>query len=321
MPANTLNNAAAETTAASAQRLRRTMAAVRVSLHWFGVRKSLTTEQKSHAAESFGAAGDFLSARKKLLDTAHPVYRALTAIRGRIRATWIGVTLPYPEPGLRLIRQDRIPTFHETLQDLRTELHEAVASLEACYAELKEAARQRLGQLYNADDYPATLQGGFDLTWDFPSVEPPDYLLQLSPGLYEQERARVMARFEEAVRLAEQAFLTEFARLVTHLTERLSTDAAGERKVFRDSAVTNLQEFFARFRELDVRSNEQLDQLVTQAQRLVQGIAPQELRDNGSLRQQLATQMAGVQATLDGLLIDRPRRSLIRPGRTNGGAP
>jgi hypothetical protein len=33
--------------------------------------------------------------------------------------------------------------------------------------------RQRLGDLYNEADYPASLDGLFGMTWDFPSVEPP----------------------------------------------------------------------------------------------------------------------------------------------------
>ena len=90
--------------------------------------------------------------------------------------------------------------------------------------------------------------GLFGVAWDFPNVEPPPYLVQLSPGLYEQERDRVAARFEEAVRLAEQAFTEEFARLVEHLTERISgVGEGGEPKVFRDSAVGNLVDFFERF--------------------------------------------------------------------------
>jgi len=67
--------------AAAAERLRTTMAAVRVSLSWFGVRKTLTPDQKAQAAESFGAEGAFLSAGKKLLDTRHPAYRAVAAVR------------------------------------------------------------------------------------------------------------------------------------------------------------------------------------------------------------------------------------------------
>ena len=57
------------TTDSAARRLRTTMAAVRVSLSWLGVRKTLTAEQKNQAADTFGAVGDYLSVGKKLLDT------------------------------------------------------------------------------------------------------------------------------------------------------------------------------------------------------------------------------------------------------------
>ena len=122
----------------------------------------------------------------------------------------------------------------------------------------------------------------------------------------------MQARFDEAVQLAEQAFTDELAKLVSHLTERLSGQEDGKPKVFRDSAIENLAEFFERFRHLNVRSNEQLDGLVAQAQRTIRGVEPQQLRDNTSLRQQVATQLAGVQATLDGMLVDRPRRRILR---------
>ena len=112
--------------------------------------------------------------------------------------------------------------------------------------------------------------------------------------------------------MAEQAFVEELAKLVSHLTERLAGQDDGRPKIFRDSAVGNLHEFFDRFRSLNVRSNEQLDTLVTQCQQVVRGVQPQELRDNGGLRQQVATQLSGVQSVLDGLLVDRPRRRIIR---------
>ena len=63
-------------------RLRTTMAAARLSFTWLGVRKSLTSAQKNQAADSFGAEGKFLSAGKKLLDTSHPAFKAVTAIVG-----------------------------------------------------------------------------------------------------------------------------------------------------------------------------------------------------------------------------------------------
>jgi hypothetical protein len=158
--------------------------------------------------------------------------------------------------------------------------------------------------------------GLFELSFDFPSVEPPDYLKQLSPQLYEQEAQRASARFQEAVELAERVFLNEFAKVVSHLTERLSGQEDGKAKIFRDSAIENLHEFFERFRHLNVRSSQQLDELVTQAQRITRGIEPQALRDNTVLRQQIVTQLSGVQSVLDGLLVDRPRRNILRRARS-----
>src|SRR5688572_3440725 len=89
-----------------ADRLRAVMAAVRLSFVWFGTRKTLTPQQKAQAAEPFGADNQFLSARKKLLDTRHPAFQAVTAVRSRLVGYWRATSLPYPDPGVRLIRQD-----------------------------------------------------------------------------------------------------------------------------------------------------------------------------------------------------------------------
>jgi molybdopterin converting factor small subunit len=298
-----------------ARRLRASMAAVRLAFTWFGVRKSLNSEQKSLAAETFGAEGKFLSAGKKLLDTRHPAFQAVTALRGRVRSYWLGMSIPYPDPGIRLLRRDQIEPFDAQLTLFRSELDEAVQNLDDHYGELRSAARERLGSLFNAGDYPPQMTGLFAIAWEFPSIEPPNYLQELNPALFEQEQARVAARFDEAVQLAEEAFVTELGKLVSHLTERLSGQEDGRPRIFRDSAVDNLREFFERFRQLNVRSNDQLDELVAQAQRIVQGVEPQQLRDNTSLRQQVATQLAGVQSVLDGLLVDRPRRAILRKPR------
>ena len=83
---------------AAAERLRSLMAAVRLSFIWFGVRKTLTQEQKSQAADAFGAEGEYLSAAKKLLDTSHPAYRAVTGVKSRIVSYWRGISLPCSRP-------------------------------------------------------------------------------------------------------------------------------------------------------------------------------------------------------------------------------
>lgn len=303
-----------------AQHLRQIAAAVRVHFTWWGVHRTLTTQQKEEVGDACGADVRFLTAGKKIIDVRHEAFRRLTSTRHAIVRYWRGLSLPYVEPGVRLIRQSDVEGFVSKMKDFQGDLTFAERELNSVYDQVKADARRRLGKLFNAGDYPSEVRGLFNVEWDFPAVEPPAYLMRLNPELYQQEQDRVASRFEEAVQLAEQAFLTEFARLVSHLTERLSRGPEGERKVFRDSAMTNLSEFFDRFRSLSVRSSVQLDQLVDQAKELVQGIEPQELRESDTLRQQIATQLAGVQSVLDGMLVDRPRRSIVRNRTTQGEA-
>jgi hypothetical protein len=304
-----------------AQRLRRTAAAVRVLLHWWGVHRALTAQQKDEFGAVTAADARFLTAGKKLVDTRHEAFRRLTSVRNRITSYWRGISLPYVEAGVRLIRQPDIPAFVHTMEGFRDELHEAEGQLNAVYDEVKADARGRLGRLFNPADYPPEMRDLFHVEWDFPSVEPPSYLMRVAPEVFEEERRRVLSRFEEAVHLAEQAFATEFGRLLSHLTERLTNGETGERRIFRNSAVTNLAEFFARFQQLNVRSNPELDALVEEARRLVQGVSPQELRDNDSLRQQVASDMARVREQVEGFITDVPRRRLIRtrPSANGGG--
>ena len=77
-----------------AHRLRTSTAAVRLSFTWFGIRKSLTVEQKAQAAESFGAEGDCLSAAKRLLDTRHPAFKTVAAVKNRAIGYWKSLSLP-----------------------------------------------------------------------------------------------------------------------------------------------------------------------------------------------------------------------------------
>lgn len=302
-----------------AQRLRRIAAAVRVSFTWWGVHRMLNAQQREEMGDAYAADTRFLTAGKKIIDVKHDAFRKLTSIRSRVISFWRGLTLPYVEPGVRLIRQADIEAFVHTMQGFRAELIEAEGSLNAVYEEMKTDARRRLGRLYDPTDYPPEVRGLFSVGFDFPSVEPPSYLMRLKPELYAEEQARIAHRFEEAVELAEQAFVSELSKLVSHLTERL-TGSDGEKRIFRDSVVTNLSEFFERFKTLNIRSNAQLDTLVEQAQQIVRGVEPQDLRDNAGLRQHVATQLSQVQSVLDGMMVDRPRRTILRNRPGEGGA-
>lgn len=298
------------TGATFAKELQKQTAAVRLTHAKFGVRKSLSKQQIQQAAASFHAEADQLNATKKLLDTRDEHYRAATQVISRARNYWRMITVPYPIPGIRLIRKDLIPEFDSALVGFRGELQDAAKQLEDKYAELRNEAQERLGELFDTNDYPSTLQDRFSLGWDYPSVDPPDYLRQLNPKLYEEQQQRVAERFEEAVRMAEDAFTSELQKLVSHLVDRLSGEEDGKPKVFRDSAISNLSEFIDRFRSMSIGSNEELSRLVDEAERIVGGVDAGDLRKDANLKKGIAAGMAKVAELLDGMVVNQPGRAI-----------
>lgn len=293
-----------------ANQLRTLTLACRVRHERLGVRKALTREQIRAAAETFDAEGAALTAAKKLFDTRDPSYRAVVNVRSRAGHYWKSMTTPFPEPGVRLIRKTLVGEFDQKMTGFRQELLAAAAALQAVYADLRQRAQQQLGTLFNPGDYPDRVDTEFDLAWDYPSIEPPAYLKDLHPQLYEQECERIRGRFEEAVRLTEEALASKFREMVSHLVERLKGDVDGKPKMFRDSAMQNLSAFFEDFRNLDLGSNSQLLALVDQAQQAIHGVTPDDLRGSTDTRTAVADQLSAVQQAMDELMIARPKRAI-----------
>jgi len=308
----------------AAQHLALEWAATQVSFTWMGNRKTLDKGQKQEAAEQFGADAAVLIASSKLLDNKHKAYKAVTAAKTAIRNYWIDHTLPYPEDGVRLLRQSNVASFTARMDDLRMRLHGTVIGLENAYQQLREKARRDRGSLFKEADYPPTLVGLFDVAWDFPSLAPPEWLLTRNPELYQQQAARIAARFDEAARMAEDAFITELSDLVETLTRKLRGLDDGTEKRLMESTVGNLTDFFQRFKSLNIHSSEELDRVVEQAQAAMSGkqlfggspLTVEELRTSQSLRADVATRLSVVGAQLEGMMVNTPRRAITRRPKT-----
>jgi hypothetical protein len=75
-----------------------------------------------------------------------------------------------------------------------------------------------------------------------------------------------------------------------------------------------------RFRRLNIRSSPELDALVEQAQQKITGVEPQTLRDSNRLLAMVARDFEQIQASVGEMLVDRPRRNILRRGGVGGAA-
>lgn len=294
-----------------AERLHEEAVGVKLERSQFGASRKVSPEQKERIAGLFAADSQCLSASKKLLNKRHDAYKDVTRLLGEARELWLYSSLPYPEDGVRLMRRNQVQAFSDRMTEIRQQLHGAAQVLQNVYREeLIPEARTRLGDLFNPADYPLEIAGEFDISVSFPSVDPPEYLRSISPEIYESERLRVQARFEESIALAEQAFASALAKVAENLIERLTPGPDGKQKVFRDSAVENVNELLARFKSLDIGSNQGLTDLMNQAELAVKGIDLKNLRKDVNAQRSVKEVMERLSGQLGNLLVDRPKRKI-----------
>lgn len=293
-----------------AKRLQEQTVACRIRHEKLGVRRALERDQVREAAEVFEAEPRAISASKRIIDTTHPAYRKCVEVRRTATQYWQDQTVPYPEPSVRLLRKSQVDPFVHRMNELKGELAKAAEGLQEAWEQLREQARQELGELFCEDDYPEDVSCEFALEWDFPAIQPPEYLKRVHPELYAAEQARIQARFAEAVALTEQQFVQRFHEVVEHLVDRLTGGMDGKPKTFRASTVENLNEFFAEFRRLDIGSSQQLSQLVDRAERALGGATAEELRDNAAVSANLAARLGEISKSLDSMMVDRPKRAI-----------
>ncbi len=292
------------------QQLRELTTGCRLRLSKLGTRRALEQEQVDTVAGQFDAEARRLSASKVLFNTRHPKWRACRDVLQAAKSYWLMMTLPYVDPGTRLLRRARAAEFSAYVSDLQGKLALAVDELQDVRGELLEQARAELGSLFNAGDFPTSFAEHFAIEHEFVSVDPPSYLQQLAPEVYERECRRVQAAFEQSAVLAEQSFADSLLDLVTRLRESLEPAPEGKKKRIHESGLEGLREFTERFRQLSVGGNAQLDSLVGECEQLVAGKQIKTVREDGALRREMASTLADVTQRLAGLVVEQPERRL-----------
>jgi hypothetical protein len=285
--------------------------AMRVSFTWWGTTRTLRPDQKREIADDFDADVEILSASKRTINRKHPAYKAMTKVKRSVTSFWKAKTLPYPEPGIRLLPQSKLEEFEAFMQSARLDLYRGANDLQAEYAKNRTLGAH-LGRLYDDGDYPEDISGLFGVYWNVENVSAPAYLLALSPKLYEREMHRVRCLFNKAVELQEQEFVGQFAKLIDHMVEMLTDNSDGTPKSFRDASIHNLQACINRFKDLSVRSNDDLEKLVQDCEGLTRGVTAKQFHSYPELRKHVSEKLAEVKDAMSKQVVSLPRRKIVR---------
>lgn len=198
-----------------------------------------------------------------------------------------------------------IGTIDVQLTALNEKFQKEVDVFVSHYNTFVESAREKLNNLYNPMDYPNDIAQRFSFEWKYVSLGAPQAQL-LSPEIYEREKQKFEQTMLEFRENAISLLRVSFAEMVDHIVERLS----GEKKVFRDTLIGNIQEFLNDFNAMNINNDTDLSEQIERCRAILKGVNPDALRSNEGFRQHIANNMSGVQKNLDNMMIDRPTRKL-----------
>jgi hypothetical protein len=278
---------------------------VQLSTSVWGATRKIKPEQLPEIPVS----SEWLRASKKLVDpeALKPINKVITKARSHIT----GVSLPFPIKSMEFVPKETITRVDARLNEFKSEFNRTVESFMESYDRLREVAMVNLGDLFDEMEYPLDIRSKFAFVWRFIILDVPNgNTALLAPEVYEREKEKFVQTMEQARELAVQSLREEFAGMVERITERFSTGPGGKPKVFKNSTVDNLYEYFETFKERNIFKDEQMEELVGRAQAILGGSSADAIRSSEHLKERIQDGMKDVELVMADIL-SRPRRKIV----------
>lgn len=199
-------------------------------------------------------------------------------------------TLPWSDKGPRLLPTSLFMDYKQELNVRRDTFLQMVDQFCADYPALIQTARNYMGSLFNADDYPSVddVRSKFGFRTVFsPVPESGDFRLDIP----QQELDDVRAGYEDAfnARLAD-AMRTPWEQLhkmLTGMSAKLTESDDDTKRRWHDTFLTNAQEMCAMLTHLNITKDPQLEAARRQLESALVGADIDDIKENEGTRASL----------------------------------
>ena len=234
-----------------------------------------------------GAKTKVVNANKNLM-AGTGVLDTIVKYAANARAWHISQTLPWTDNGSRLLPMSNFMNYKQQLGELETNYEALVDKFIVAYPSLVSAAAFQLGNLFDRNEYPDenSLKRKFKFTYSFfPVPTAGDFRIDIN----EEAKAEIMANcnsaYEDRLNNAMREAWSRLHECLTRMSERLTDNADGSRKIFRDSLVENGVELVTMLKHLNITQDPQLEQARRDLQSAIGAHDLDSLRDNSNARE------------------------------------
>lgn len=190
------------------------------------------------------------------------------------------------------------------LQARGLERAQLVDKFMAVYAAVRAEAAQKLGDLYNPADYPPAdeVLNQFSQSYQFIECGVPGRLKDINQAMFEREQQKAEKNWTEALTEAKTILRTQLAELVNHMADRLGVDEEGKPKKFKNTLVSNLDNFLKLFQCKNFADDSELAAVVDECKAIMAGTTAEKIRDDKALRACLSAGFDAIKAKMESLV-------------------
>lgn len=264
---------------------------------WMGYRldksASLMLTERAHAAQDAARVNKHLVPKEAL----KPVVSAANAVRTH----FYDKTLPWKDNGDRVLTRKMYTTFIQRHEELVRGFNDTVEHfLSKDYGVARERAAFRMGELFDADDYPSVfeLQRRFYVNLDIDSVtEAGDFRVQMDQTHLAEVRKNIERATHERLGRAMNDVWQRLAETLGHFADKMSSD-----EIFRDSTVRNLEEIVELLPDLNILNDANLEKIRQDIASSLVGYHPKDLRKSPEVRTVAATEAKRIMDNMRGFM-------------------
>jgi len=293
--------------------LRALMTPCQLRLSWPGSRRAIDEGNKFEMARTISADAELLAVSKKLYDFSNDRWKPVKSIRQRAINTWHRMSIAYaPEPGTRLIRRDLVESFVTEIKALQVELKQAVIQLNEQFSEILKEGEARLGRSYKREDYPDNLLDSFAIEYSFRDIGCAMELHDLNPQLWMDEVARFRENLDEALYRSESVVLEGLAEALETLHGKLKPSENGEKKILRESAVSNITDMIEQFRKTSIGASPKVKVLMDRLNEALKDTNAKYLRQSPTEAARVSQNLEVLKTTIAELRVEDEQAKRIR---------
>lgn len=257
--------------------------------------QSEVTASKGSASKKAASVYKNLFAECKELD-------AITKFQARARAEHYKLTLPWNDHGARLLPTAALQDYKRTMNRYQNEFDQLVLAFLDKYDTLVAAAAFQLGTLFDRDEYLSRTQVARRFRMDISFTPLPtagDFRLDIESEVQQELVQQYEKRLQAQLSQATQDSWTRLYEALKRMSDRLTIEEDGKKRVFHDTMVTGAQELCELLTAMNVTQDPALEKARRQLEAVLSGVTPKELREEDSTRIQTKQRVDEILSAFD----------------------